>query len=211
MRLLIAAGMTWEVPEEAFDLYIGVDRGALVLARSDHPLDIAVGDFDSMSAAEFAEVEEKAERLIKYPSEKDLTDTEAAFDLVLEEFPNAEITLIGSLGGRLDHLLTNVYLPTRPKYQALAQQITVIDGENVVEYYQPGKHILHNIYRKIYLGFVEVNTKNSLEIVGAKYPLKAGQGFSDIYASNEFIDDNPVTIQHSKGIVIVIYSSDKEK
>lgn len=210
-EILIAAGMTQAIPADDFDLRIGVDRGSLVLARSDFPLDIAVGDFDSMTPAEFAEVESKAKRLIKYPSEKDLTDTEAAFNIVLEEFPEAKITLIGSLGGRLDHLLTNIYLPTRPKYQPLAPNIRVFDGENVVEYYEPGEHLLHNIYRKKYLGFVEVNTKNSLEIIGAKYPLKAGQGFSEIYASNEFVGDKPVIITHDEGFVIVIYSSDKEK
>ena len=59
-----------------------------------------------------------------------------------------------------------------------------------------------------YIGFVQVDTGESLEITGAKYPLKAADNFKTIYTSNEFLTDT-MTISHKKGMLIVIYTKDE--
>ena len=46
--------------------------------------------------------------MLKYPKRKDFTDTQLALSIA-EEKGADEITFLGSLGGRLDHTLSNLY------------------------------------------------------------------------------------------------------
>ncbi|MQQ80887.1 thiamine diphosphokinase [Lactococcus lactis] len=210
MKILIVAGLPDFIPNESFDKYIGVDRGSLFLVEKGYQLALAIGDFDSVSKIELEKISVSTDRLIKLPAEKDLTDLEAALDFVLEYFADAEIVIAGALGGRLDHLLTNAYLATRPKYQVLAPKMTLVDQQNVVTYLLPGQHLLKRKPTYQYVGFVQVETKDSLAIEEAKYPLKAEDNFSQIYASNEFISDQ-MKVSFNQGMVIVIYSGDSHK
>ncbi|MDU1741293.1 MAG: thiamine diphosphokinase, partial [Streptococcus lutetiensis] len=59
-----------------FDVFVGVDRGSLFLLENKLPLDIAVGDFDSVSQDELQEIQHKAGVFIQANPEKDDTDTE---------------------------------------------------------------------------------------------------------------------------------------
>ena len=210
MKILIVAGLPDFIPNESFDKYIGVDRGSLFLVEKGYQLALAIGDFDSASKIELEKISVSTDRLIKLPAEKDLTDLEAALDFVLEYFADAEIVIAGALGGRLDHLLTNAYLATRPKYQVLAPKMTLVDRQNLVTYLLPGQHLLKRKLTYQYVGFVQVETKDSLAIEEAKYPLKAEDNFSQIYASNEFISDQ-MKVSFNQGMVIVIYSGDSHK
>lgn len=210
MKVLIVAGLPDCVIEETYDKYIGVDRGSLFLIKQGIPVDLAVGDFDSVDQKEYERIVQDTKALIKLPAEKDETDLEVALDYVLEHFSKAELTIMGALGGRLDHLLTNVFLVQRPKYQSLAPHITLFDQQNLVRYLLPGKHQLPKIERYKYIGFVQMGSEDTLAIEGAKYPLKAEENFSPIYASNEFTSSQ-MTVSLERGMVMVIYSGDGRK
>lgn len=53
-----------------FELFVGVDRGSLFLLKNQLPLDLAVGDFDSVSKEELQMIQEKAGDFIKAAPEK---------------------------------------------------------------------------------------------------------------------------------------------
>ena len=113
-RVLLVAGgnpSDWPTFEPAtYDYFVGIDRGCLHLLEADLPLQLAVGDFDSLSREEYHFVQETAETLIQAPAEKDDTDTQLALQEALQRFPQAEMTIIGATGGRIDHLLANLWL-----------------------------------------------------------------------------------------------------
>lgn len=88
--------------------------------------------------------------------------------------------------------------------------MTLVDRQNLVTYLLPGQHLLKRKLTYQYVGFVQVETKDSLAIEEAKYPLKAEDNFSQIYASNEFISDQ-MKVSFNQGMVIVIYSGDSHK
>ena len=48
---VFAGGHLTSFPRD-FAVFVGVDRGSLAILRNDLPLDLAVGDFDSVTAAE---------------------------------------------------------------------------------------------------------------------------------------------------------------
>lgn len=61
-----------------FDVYVGVDRGSLFLIENQLPLDLAVGDFDSVSQDELQLIKKTAKAFVQASPEKDDTDTELA-------------------------------------------------------------------------------------------------------------------------------------
>lgn len=85
------------------DFVIGVDRGAEDLLALKIPLDVAIGDFDSVSNLKSLEKFRK----IRFPKNKDFSDTELAVDYAIEKgFDNFILTQM--LGKRTDHLLFNI-------------------------------------------------------------------------------------------------------
>lgn len=104
------------------DVWIGADRGAVFLVENGIRPAIAVGDFDSVSAAERDAVRRCSDRFVPCdPVDKDDTDTELAFRLALELAPT-EIRIAGGLGTRFDHSLANVHLLV----QALERRIPCV-------------------------------------------------------------------------------------
>jgi len=89
------------------DFIIGVDIGAKVLLDAGVKPDLAIGDFDSFENFEF--FEKAGIRIIKYPIEKDKSDTELAIDFAVEnEFTG--FLFSSMLGRRIDHTLFNISL-----------------------------------------------------------------------------------------------------
>ena len=80
-----------------FDVFVGVDRGSLFLLENKLPLDIAVGDFDSVSQDELRGIQHEAGVFIKANPEKDDTDTELALKTVFEQYPKAQVTIFERL------------------------------------------------------------------------------------------------------------------
>ncbi|WP_178019362.1 thiamine diphosphokinase [uncultured Paenibacillus sp.] len=122
-RVLIFAGgrldpgMLREVRPD--DVLIGADRGALFLVEHGIKPDLAVGDFDSVSQEELALIRNNSKEILDCdPVDKDLTDTELAFDLAVRRNP-AEIVLTGVIGTRLDHTLANLHMLLRAAEQGI--------------------------------------------------------------------------------------------
>ncbi len=104
------------VPEGA--MVIAADSGIDRAAELGLPVDLAVGDFDSVTAAALAAVERSGARVERHPEAKDRTDLELALDAALVERP-ARVIVIGGHGGRLDHFLANAMLLAAPAYASL--------------------------------------------------------------------------------------------
>lgn len=95
----------------------GVDRAHGLGLR----VDVAVGDFDSVSDAGLDRARDGGAEVERHPEAKDATDLELALDTALALGP-ARIVVLGGHGGRLDHLLANALLLARP----------ALDGVDVV-------------------------------------------------------------------------------
>ena len=89
----------------------GVDRA---LALGLH-IDLAVGDFDSVSSAGLAAADAAGAVVERHPAAKDATDLELALDAAIALEP-ARVLVIGSAGGRLDHLLGSILLLGDARY-----------------------------------------------------------------------------------------------
>ena len=91
------------------DLIICADGGARHAAGFGVTPHVLIGDFDSIAPDDFERFKSMGVQMIKFPAEKDKTDTELAVDFAIEKGFKS-IVIIGGIGTRLDHTLANVFL-----------------------------------------------------------------------------------------------------
>ncbi len=90
-------------------LIIAADSGYLTAKRLGVRVDMLIGDLDSLDRDKLSEHElDEIEKILVSPI-KDDTDTQLAIDTALSRGAT-HITLIGGLGGRLDHTLSSVFM-----------------------------------------------------------------------------------------------------
>lgn len=71
--------------------------------------DLVVGDMDSITSEDFMKVKNMGIKTKDYPPKKDYPDTDLALDTALE-MGATEVILIGGIGDRPDHSLSNILL-----------------------------------------------------------------------------------------------------
>jgi thiamine pyrophosphokinase len=192
------------------DLLIGADRGALYLVEHGYQPDMALGDFDSVSAEELARIETNSRSLLSCdPVWKDLTDTEMAFMWALEQQVE-EIVLLGVLGTRWDHSLANVHL-LRKALEA-GCRCRIIDAHNELSLVDGrGPHqVTRGRYSHVSLLPLSLEV-TGITLEGFQYPLtdatlSIGQslGISNVLLGEEG------TIMVRDGMLLVIRSKDAE-
>ena len=181
--------------------YIGVDKGALTLARNGKRMLLAIGDFDSVEESDLAYIKEYSDTLIQLNPIKDDTDSEAAVMYAIER-GYQKIHLYGGLGGRLDHAMINLRLVSR-----FPETIYLHDQNNFI--FSLGEGV-HSIDKRDYT-YISFFTENeaTISLEGLKYPLDKQQLTNkDTYTtSNEILEDRGVVTVHA-GQVTVIQSKD---
>lgn len=209
IKIAVIAGGSIDCLPEPADLYVGVDAGSLRLLDHSLPLDWAMGDFDSVTSEELGRIREIAERFLQAPAEKDDTDLELALKEIFKAYPQAQVRIYGALGGRMDHMMANLFLAAEPDLAAFMEQIELVDRQNIIRFRPAGKHRLSPIAGMKYISFMP-SDQSRLTIRHAKYPLDASNYFfKKCYSSNEFIDRD-IDIQLDQGYVVLIYSKDKD-
>lgn len=209
-RVLIFAGGSIDpsIVEEinSEDIIIGADKGALFLVEHGIRPHYAVGDFDSVNGAELEKIKKHSEQLLACDAvNKDLTDTELAFDIALEQQPE-QILLLGVTGSRLDHTLANIHLLVR----ALEQKIpcAIQDHNNYVTLTDSTSTIQDQGFT--YISLLPVTAEvTGIHLQGFQYPLhnatlKMGQSLA---VSNR-LDKPEGSISIRSGLLLIIQSKD---
>lgn len=107
------------------DLIVAADGGsAIALIHGVRP-HLVVGDMDSTTREVAETLSRDAVQRIQFPSHKDETDLELALLETIRRGAD-DITIVGALGGRLDHTLGNIYLLAMP--QLKGKRIRLEDG-----------------------------------------------------------------------------------
>jgi thiamine pyrophosphokinase len=112
----------------------GLDH-AVALRR---PVDLVVGDLDSVDPALLAAARAAGTTVERHPPEKDETDLELALAAALARGAQA-VTVIGGAGGRLDHFLANLAVLASPRFRSVrldgwigSSYVTVVHDDVVV-------------------------------------------------------------------------------
>lgn len=92
-----------------YDFCVCADGGIEYAKKLGLIPDVIVGDFDSCNREVLKFFEEKGVSIDRYPREKDFTDTQLAVKIALEKGCD-DILIIGAIGNRLDHTITNIHI-----------------------------------------------------------------------------------------------------
>jgi thiamine pyrophosphokinase len=153
---------------------------------------IIIGDFDSSECRDI--------KHISYPKEKNITDTEACIIHAIKE-GYTNITLLGGLGGRVDHTLGNLAL-------LASYHVVMIDDQNIVKCVKD-ETIQVKAKGYQYISIVSFGNANAIvTLKGVKYPLKEYElpFDSTLGLSNEITSSTAeITI---KGTALIIQSKD---
>lgn len=99
-------------------LLIAADGGARHLLQMGLYPQVLIGDLDSLTTEEVAQIETAGAQVHRYPIDKDWTDLELALGYAVQR-QCQRVILVGALGGRLDQTLGNLGLLTDPAYAAI--------------------------------------------------------------------------------------------
>ncbi|MHC5279313.1 thiamine diphosphokinase [Listeria kieliensis] len=187
--------------------WIGIDGGAKRLLELGIPMKKALGDFDSLSSEELEALKQQVADVTEFPAEKDLTDTEIGLIAAMEELPDV-IRIFGATGGRMDHLLANLMMLTKPEFEQAIPLVEMIDCYNWMKMYVPGHYEIQKLEEMRYAAFITMGNVSGLTLSGFKYPLDdASFPFARALSSNEFTRDSGA-FSFDSGLILMIQSKD---
>jgi thiamine pyrophosphokinase len=114
----IAEGELSGIAVPAAGYVIAADSGARTARELGLRVDELIGDLDSAPAAARDWVRESGGRVTRFPEAKDATDLGLALAAAVARAPR-RIVILGSAGGRLDHLLGGALLLASPEWAAV--------------------------------------------------------------------------------------------
>lgn len=190
---------------EKADLIICADGGASHLGKLGILPDILIGDFDSIGERDFNSILDAGAEVVRFPVEKDATDTQLAVQLAIDRGCD-EVILLGAIGTRLDHTMANVFL-LKILLEAGIKGI-IADEHNEIE--MINRNIKLTRVKNVKISLVPVGGKvTGVTTEGLYYPLRnATLEFGTTWGvSNEFAEDTAsVTIKD--GLLLVIKARD---
>ena len=190
---------------EGADLVIAVDSGAAHIEGLKAVPDLLTGDFDSISQADYDSLTASGIETLRFPVEKDKTDSELAAELALERGCST-VVLLGALGTRLDHSLSNIYL--LKKLLERGARGIVADEHN--EVYLTDSSITLGMEAGTKLSLLPLSGRvKGVTTHGLHYPLKDAtlEIGSSWGVSNEFVNET-ATVTITDGLLLVIKSRD---
>lgn len=193
------------IPErpDADALIIAADAGYRNAARMGIQPKILLGDFDSLGEPNVPDGTE----LIRVPCEKDDTDTQLAVRVALERGAT-DVTVIGGLGGRLDHTLSNLAILEDLNKQRIPAVMT--DGKNRVRFLRNDSALIACSGEFRYLSLLAADPViKGVTLIGCRYPLKnATLSRVRQYAISNEIVGNCAFVAVRRGGMWIIESSD---
>jgi thiamine pyrophosphokinase len=140
--IIIAAGQAgdegWRRWVREGDWIVAADGGAGRALGWGLTPDLVIGDMDSLSDQDRAQLAELGCRFIEHPRAKDETDLELALRHAARSGAE-EIVILGALGGRLDHTLSNVLLLALPDLAGIG--VRLVDGLGVAMLVRSGETV----------------------------------------------------------------------
>jgi len=175
---------------------VGVDQGAFLLVENNVHIDLAIGDFDSVTEEQYEQIKASAVETKKYRSRKDYTDLYLAIEDILE-FDYKKIIIYGAMGGRFDHSFANLSL-------LRLGSISIVTEDTIMYTLSPGIHRIRNKHK--YISFFAFEDIPDLTIRDFKYEKRKFELFIDdpLCISNE----GEGTVSFSDGLLLVIHQNE---
>ena len=199
---------------EKDDFVVCADIGYLICASTGHKPDIVIGDFDSLTEKQIAEIDSLGIERIVYPAEKDETDTllcvKHGLSLGFDNF-----LIVGGIGGDISHTLANIQvlsfltdMSCKAEIVTGSERFKMVDGE-VLSAFRKARPaiplVISGPQGAKFSVFSYAERSSGVYIKNAKFKLTDAtltQSYP-VGVSNEFTEKENVTISVKHGRLLV--------
>jgi thiamine pyrophosphokinase len=194
----------WQIRKK--DLVIGVDYGAAWLLSQGVVPQVAIGDFDSVSKKQLADIQSTIPQVFAHAPEKDDTDLALAVEHAIAQKPT-KVVIWGATGSRMDHTWAAVQLLQNVVSHNIEGEI--VDNFNKIYIVRRLRRIPRESGLFPYLSVIPLTKRAIVSIKGCKYDVfrKTFVNGSTLGISNEILQTF-ATIEVHRGSVLVIQSRD---
>lgn len=186
-------------------LIIAADSGAHHCKSFHVSPDLLVGDFDSVREIDYASLAAAGVEIIRYPEEKDMTDSEIAIEIAIKK-GCTKVVILGALGTRLDHSLSTLFLLKK----LLDKGIDGIIANEYNEVRLINRSIVLTREEGVYISLLPLaGSAKGVTTSGLHYPLENAtlEASSSRGVSNKFSEDIArVTV--TEGYLLIIKARD---
>jgi len=183
------------------DYIICLDGGLKYIDGTGIMPNIIVGDFDSVNIDLVEKYRKKGVEIESFPVRKDFTDMELGIDIAVKAGAESVIFL-GALGGRLDHMLGNIY--NMKQAAKLGMEAGIIDEKQHAFLLEKGRKFKYK--KGTVISLIPISEQvTDIKTVNLSYPLNRetlyngySRGLSNVFEEDE------VEISFSSGILLVI-------
>jgi len=189
---------------EGAGLIIAADSGAMHLRGFNLAPHILVGDFDSADPEALSHISPQTQ-IVRFPVEKDMTDSELAVMTALEKGAT-NIVLLAAMGTRCDHTLSNIFL--LKKLLDMGVDALIADEQNEIRIIN--KSITLKREEGCFISLLPVNgSAKGVTTSGLYYPLyKATLDVGSSRGISNFFTENEAQVTLDEGYLLVIKSKD---
>jgi thiamine pyrophosphokinase len=190
------------------DRVIAADSGLATCVAAGLHCDLVVGDMDSVSP-ELLEAACAAGTVIeRHERDKDATDLELALDHAVQGPDGGTVLLIGSSGGRLDHLFSIALLVGSPRYSGFHLEARL--GRSRVLPVHDQRRIFAPVGTVASL-FAFHGPANGVTVTGMRWPLSSAvlDAGNTVGVSNRF-DDDAADFTVQGGVLTVVIPGQRE-
>jgi thiamine pyrophosphokinase len=173
-------------------------------------IDVAIGDFDSVSSEGLTRATSDGARVESHPTAKDKTDLELALDEAMR-VGASDMIVLGVGGGRLDHLMANLLVLAAPQYAPC--RITAHAGPARVHVARGGEAetVIHGTIGELVTILPIGGTASGISTTGLRFPLHnealgpgTSRGVSNVVAQT------PATVHLHGGTLLVVFPGEGE-
>lgn len=191
--------------KKEYKFILAADGGTNHCIRASILPDLVIGDLDSISNETLKVIEDNNILIEKFPTKKDVTDTELCIDYLINR-GFKDITLIGVTGNRMDHTMANILLLNKLKNKGIKGKI--IDENNTIYLVDTQLTLTKEV--DFFVSIIPItNSGIIISLRGFEYGLEHVRvNFaSTVCISNKIIEENG-TIEIHKGKALVFISKD---
>jgi thiamine pyrophosphokinase len=186
------------------DFLIGVDGGTmhcLALGRTPHAV---VGDLDSLSPEQIADLSAKGVAFERHPVAKNETDLELALEYAIARGAH-EILMLAAVGDRLDQTLANLLILAQREWPA---RIVVAEDDELAEILRGGESMTLTSPVGSTVSAIPLSTEvTGITYTGMVYPLNNHTlRFGSTRGLSNEIAETPATVRIRSGVLLVVYA-----
>ena len=191
---------------EDADRSIAVDGGFLSFMHTDHLPDVLIGDLDSVSELDTLESKYPNLQVVRI-KDQDTTDFQKALVWVKENSKTSHLIILGALGKRTDHLITNLLIALTAEESL---EITLDDDQEWIRRVTPSCPLLLTGRKGDGLSLLFLQECAGVETTGLKWNLKEdSMDCKQIVGQSNLCESDSVEIRCDSGSFFVFLEKER--